>query len=142
VSIDGHAAEVTANRTDLGLSLVWPGDGRSIDVAITSRPGGECLVQFPHVAVSAVVEGRRAQRRGPKDAGGTGEQRILAPMPGRVVRVLVKPGDEVVARQGLVVMEAMKMENELAAPRAGRVKDVLVTEGTSVESGRLLVRLE
>ena len=58
------------------------------------------------------------------------------------VRVLVKPGDEVTARQGLLVVEAMKMENELAAPRAGRVAEVLVTEGQSVEGGRLLVRLD
>jgi biotin carboxyl carrier protein len=63
-------------------------------------------------------------------------------MPGRVVRVLVKPGDEVAARQGLVVVEAMKMENELAAARPGRVTDVAVTEGVSVEAGRLLVVIE
>ena len=63
-------------------------------------------------------------------------------MPGRVVRVLVAPGDEVVPRQGLVVVEAMKMENELRAPRAARVKDVKVTEGLSVEAGRVLVVLE
>ena len=71
-----------------------------------------------------------------------GEQRVLAPMPGRIVRVLVAPGDEVVARQGLIVIEAMKMENELASPKAGRVKEVSVTEGTSVEAGRLLVIVE
>ena len=63
-------------------------------------------------------------------------------MPGRVVRVLVKPGDNVAARQGLVVVEAMKMENELTAPRAGRVKEVAVAEGQSVEAGRLLVIVE
>ena len=63
-------------------------------------------------------------------------------MPGRVVRVLVKAGDEVAARQGLVVVEAMKMENELTSPKAGRVKEVSVSEGTSVESGRLLVIVE
>ena len=63
----------------------------------------------------------------------------MAPMPGRVVRVLVKPGDTVAARQGLVVVEAMKMENELRSPRAGRVKEVAVAEGESVEAGRLLV---
>ena len=63
-------------------------------------------------------------------------------MPGRIVRVLVKPGDEVAGRQGLVVVEAMKMENELVAPRPGRIKDVLVTEGQSVETGRLLIVVE
>jgi biotin carboxyl carrier protein len=63
-------------------------------------------------------------------------------MPGKIVRVLVKPGDEVTARQGVVVVEAMKMENELRAARDGRVKEVHVTEGALVESGRLLVVIE
>jgi len=63
-------------------------------------------------------------------------------MPGRVVRILVQPGDEVAARQGVVVVEAMKMENELRSPKAGRVKDVAVAEGASVEAGRVLVVIE
>jgi biotin carboxyl carrier protein len=63
-------------------------------------------------------------------------------MPGRVVRVLVSPGDEVSPSQGVVVVEAMKMENELRAPRGGRVKDVSVSPGTSVEAGRVLVVIE
>jgi biotin carboxyl carrier protein len=63
-------------------------------------------------------------------------------MPGRVIKVLVKPGDEVRPRQPLVIVEAMKMENELSAARAGRVKDVQVRDGMSVEAGRLLVVVE
>ena len=63
-------------------------------------------------------------------------------MPGRIVRVLVKPGDEVALRQGLIVVEAMKMENELGSPKAGRVTEVAVVEGVSVEAGRLLVVVE
>ena len=63
-------------------------------------------------------------------------------MPGRVVRVLVAPGDEVAARQAVVVVEAMKMENELRSPKAGRVKDVAVTVGMSVEAGRVLIVIE
>src|SRR5262249_26007362 len=61
-----------------------------------------------------------------------------APMPGKLVRVLVAAGDEVVAGQGLVVVEAMKMENELRAPRAGRVKELPAREGQAVEAGGLL----
>ncbi len=64
---------------------------------------------------------------------------IVAPMPGRVVKVLVKAGDAVEARQGLVVVEAMKMENELRAPGAGTVTEVKVTEGASVEANAVLV---
>jgi biotin carboxyl carrier protein len=63
-------------------------------------------------------------------------------MPGKVVRVLVSAGDEVSVRQGLVVVEAMKMENELRSPKDGRVKDVRVQAGTSVEAGRVLVVVE
>jgi biotin carboxyl carrier protein len=63
-------------------------------------------------------------------------------MPGRVVKVLVKSGDTVAARQPLVIVEAMKMENELRAPRAGTVADVRVSEGQSVEANAVLVVLE
>ena len=67
---------------------------------------------------------------------------MLAPMPGKIVKVLVKPGDQVTARQGVVVIEAMKMENELRASRDGQVKDVHVAEGDLVEAGRLLTVIE
>ena len=63
-------------------------------------------------------------------------------MPGRVMRVLVAAGDEVEARQPVVVVEAMKMENELRSPKTGRVKDVSVEPGASVEAGRVLMVIE
>jgi biotin carboxyl carrier protein len=141
VVVDDEAVVVDARPTDLGLSLVTADRG-VVDAALTGLPGGDWIVEFPHVVVRASVDGRRYQRAGAGEAGGTGAQRLVAPMPGRVVRVLVKPGDEVTARQGLVVVEAMKMENELAASRDGRVTDVAVTEGMSVEAGRLLVVVE
>ncbi|HET6761957.1 MAG TPA: biotin/lipoyl-containing protein [Gemmatimonadaceae bacterium] len=75
-------------------------------------------------------------------AGPSGPAPILAPMPGLVVRVSVKAGDRVEAGQGLVVMEAMKMENELRATAAGIVRSVEVSPGTAVEKGALLVALE
>ena len=142
VTLDGVCQEVHVRATDLGLFLTHHADGRSVDVALTERPGGEWLLQFPHVTLSVVVDGRRFRRGGGGPPAVAGEQRVTAPMPGRVLRVLVKAGDEVAIRQGLVVVEAMKMENELASPKAGRVKEVAVTEGMSVESGRLLVIVE
>jgi len=63
-------------------------------------------------------------------------------MPGKLVRVLVRPGDTVVARQPVVVVEAMKMENELRATRAGTVADVHAREGQSVEAGALLLVIQ
>jgi biotin carboxyl carrier protein len=75
-------------------------------------------------------------------AGPSGPAPIKAPMPGLIVRVNVKPGDVVEAGQGVVVMEAMKMENELRATAAGTVKSVEVQPGAAVEKGALLVALE
>ena len=83
----------------------------------------------------------RQKKAGP-GAQTTGPQRVISPMPGKVVRVLVKAGDEVKARQGLVVVEAMKMENELRAGRDGRVRDVAVAEGQSVDAGAVLLVVE
>jgi len=74
-------------------------------------------------------------------AGPSGPAPIVAPMPGLIVRVSVKVGDNVEAGQGIVVMEAMKMENELRATAAGVVKSVEVSVGTAVEKGALLVAL-
>ena len=75
-------------------------------------------------------------------AGPAGPAPVVAPMPGLIVRVNVAPGDRVQAGQGLVVMEAMKMENELRTPAAGTVKAVLVEAGAAVEKGARLVELE
>src|SRR5262245_18007676 len=142
VRIDDSAFKVDARPTGLGWSILYVHDGRSVEVALTEGRQGAWVAELPRVAVAAQVDGRRAGR-GTGSAGATkGEQRILAPMPGRVVKVLVRPGDEVAARQGLVVVEAMKMENELTSPRAGRVREVAVAEGASVEAGRLLVVVE
>jgi len=75
-------------------------------------------------------------------AGPSGPAPLKAPMPGLIVRVNVAVGDQVQAGQGIVVMEAMKMENELKASAAGKVKAILATPGTAVEKGALLVELE
>ena len=75
-------------------------------------------------------------------AGPAGPRPLVAPMPGLVVRVAVAPGDRVEEGQGIVTMEAMKMENELRAPGPGTVKRVLARSGMAVEKGALLVEFE
>jgi biotin carboxyl carrier protein len=146
VTVDGRTRAVDVRRAGRsGFSLILPEDGHaSHDVTLgeTARTG-EWIVQLPAGTLRAVVDGRRVSAAAGSLAGAEdGEQRVVAPMPGRVVRVLVAPGDEVAARQGLVVIEAMKMENELGSPKAGRVKDVQVSAGQSVEAGRVLVVVE
>ena len=145
VTLDGRARLVDVRRIGArGLSMLLPEEGgASYDVALApaGRPG-EWVVHVADAALRAVVDGRRGVGAGGAAGAVQGEQRVVAPMPGRVVRVLVAPGDEVAARQGLVVVEAMKMENEIGSPKAGRVKDVLVAPGAAVEAGRALVVVE
>jgi pyruvate carboxylase subunit B len=133
---------VDARRTDLGWLLSDERDGRVVDAAVTERPRGDLLVQLPHVSVEALVDGRRFRRPGVHSGAAGPAEHVLAPMPGRIVRVLVAVGDDVTAGQGLVVVEAMKMENALTASRPARVAEIAIAEGQSVEAGRLLVRLE
>jgi biotin carboxyl carrier protein len=115
---------------------------REVQVTPTGR-AGEMLVSVGGRVIAATANGRRTGRAAADAAGGShGEQVVRAPMPGRVVRVLVSAGDTVAARQGVVVVEAMKMENELRSPRAGRVKEVPVAAGAAVEAGRVLVVIE
>ena len=93
--------------------------------------------------VEALDERMRAIRElSGATAGPTGPAPLKAPMPGLIVRVHVQVGDTVQAGQGLIVMEAMKMENELRAQAAGKVKSVVVSPGTAVEKGALLIELE
>lgn len=148
VSWDGTMREVDArvverDRRGTLLSLVRVGAGaasRQVRCVATGR-NGLTRVHLGDVVVEAVINGRRMAGDASGEAAG-GASRLTAPMPGKVVRVLVAPGDQVEARQPLVVVEAMKMENELAAPRAGTVTEVPVTEGMSVEAGRLLAAME
>ena len=146
VVVDGHPSEIDATRVGrFGLSLLLDGDrgsSREVQVAPAGTPG-EMLVWIEGRAVSATVNGRRTGRGGSDvGAGARGDQAIVAPMPGRVVRLLVAAGDAVTARQAVVVVEAMKMENELRSPKDGRVKEVAVTPGASVEAGRILLVIE
>ena len=71
-----------------------------------------------------------------------GKKKIVAPMPGKVVRVLVKEGAEVEAGQGVVVVEAMKMQNELKSPKQGTVQKVIAVEGANVNAGDVLLIVE
>jgi len=139
VRLDGRPVEVDVR--DAGphaMSLLV--DGRAHEVMIERREGGYRVVQRGQVLDVALVEGARGAAAPRRPAGGPA--RVQAPMPGKLVRVLVSAGQEVGAGQGLVVMEAMKMENEIRAPRAGRVKEAPVREGQAVEMGALLVLLE
>jgi biotin carboxyl carrier protein len=135
VLIDGKAHDVDYRETGRDfVSLLL--DGKSYEAGLERRPSG-CIVHFPadtlDVELTEAARGAAVGARKPP-----GPARVVAPMPGKIVRLLVVPGQEVPAGQGLLVMEAMKMENELRSPRAGSVQQIAVREGQTVETGALL----
>ena len=161
VDLDGRTHVVDARRiNDSIVSMLIQRDGdpapvRSVDAAFATTQaavhrspggaGGDFDVHLDGLTIPIQIRpagsfGR--QKKAGAVAHAAGPQRVVAPMPGKVVRVLVKPGDDVTARQGLVVVEAMKMENELRAARDGRVRDVAVKEGQSVDAGAVLLVVE
>lgn len=139
-SVPDEERLVDMRATPQGHALLSIPDGRVVDAAIRPTGPDRLLVQLPGRAFDVLVNGRR-QQAGTTGAQGSGEQRICAPMPGRVLRVLVAAGAPVVGGQPLVVIEAMKMENALTASRDGVVSEVAAVEGSSVEAGRLLIRI-
>ncbi len=113
--------------------------GHSHEIVLAPDPvSGQYTLLIGGVPVRAGLSARRRWGAKPDGASGSGPQRIVAPMAGRVVRVLAQRGDAVQQRQAVVVVEAMKMENELRTAHAGTVTELLVREGQSVEAGALL----
>ncbi len=139
VVIDGrpHVVDFRETGRDFASLLL---DGRSFEAGLERREDG-FVVHLPADNIAVVLqEAARGSAAAHKKA--SGPSRVTAPMPGKVVRLLVEAGQEVAAGAGLLVMEAMKMENELRAPRAGRVQSVAAREGLAVETGALLVVIE
>ena len=115
-------------------------DGRSYDAFVEDTPSGIVVTIEGHRFELEVRDPRRWSRKA-AGAGADTVQSILSPMPGKVVRVLAAPGDEVVPGQGIVVVEAMKMQNELKSNRTGRVLAVPAREGATVVAGELLATI-
>ncbi len=130
-----------------GVEVPEPGvfsillDGRSYDARLERTPQAVIVVVNGHRFEIEVRDPRRWSRNA-AGRGGEGIQTLAAPMPGKVVRVLIAPGDIVEMGQGLLVVEAMKMQNEIKASRAGRVRAVSAREGATVAAGEVLATIE
>lgn len=153
VTLDGGTATVAgepvaAHLADVegtSVRLVTIGGAQHRVVARRAGPRGGYVLWMDgwRFAVEALDERTRAIRELSAAAGGpAGPAPVLAPMPGLIVRVHVAVGERVRAGQGIVVMEAMKMENELRAPADGVVRTITVVTGQAVEKGALLVEFE
>jgi len=147
VTLDGRTFQIDVARIDehtlsLLVDRVWLDETvrsvHDVTVAPAAAASAALTVRVGTTPIPVTVDAPRLRVRGAPD-GGSGPQRVAAPMPGKVVRVLVAAGDAVRARQPLVVVEAMKMENELRADRDGTIAEIHAREGLLVEAGALLV---
>jgi biotin carboxyl carrier protein len=140
VSSTGKKIDVDVAMVDGALSLRV--DGRVVDLTTEGTPPELGVIASGHRSYVRVESDRqRAAAAAAKHGGGGSDDLVRSPMPGRIVRVLVAKGDDVQPGQPLVVIEAMKMENELKSKRAGKVVEVLVAQGAAVEGNAKLLRL-
>ncbi len=140
--LDGRTHEARVSEPEPGLYTVLL-NNRVYACMVDRSPAGttEVVVNGNRHAIAA--RDKKHLRGNAGDAAGVGGRAVLiAPMPGKIVRVLCKAGDEVAANQGLLVVEAMKMQNEVQAPKAGKVVEVKVAEGQTVNAGETLAVIE
>ena len=146
VSVNGDAHHASLSSVEgTPVSLLRIGDEVSRVVSRSGDARGRFTLWvdgFRFEAEALDERARTIRELTGASAGAAGPAPIVAPMPGMIVRVSAQVGDQVQPGQGLVVMEAMKMENELRAAAAGTVRAVLVQPGTAVEKGTVLLELE
>jgi biotin carboxyl carrier protein len=142
VQLNGRVMSADLIPVDGHLQSLRLADGRHF-LLTHHREGSRHVVSFGGQEVQLELIDPLALKRGSRAEVASQEgARVTAFMPGRVVRLLVEPGAEVKLGDGLLILEAMKMENEITAPRSGTVTAVLVTAGQTVESGAELVEIE
>jgi biotin carboxyl carrier protein len=142
ISLDGNTLDASAVEVAPNIfSVLLSGDSHQIRIA--PRPDGTLTLHTGLAEYHAEVTDPRSwrgRRQGAVEA--EGRQQITAPMPGKVVRLLVKQGDSVEAGQGLLVVEAMKMQNEIRSPKRGKIEKLFAQEGQPVNAGEVLLWVE
>jgi biotin carboxyl carrier protein len=140
-TLDGNPIEIDARLTQPGiLSLIV--QGHSFRCVLDEGPIETAIQTGGQRFLFSVDDPRSLTARRRKPGASAGQQVIKAPMPGRIIRLLVQPGDEVAAHQGVIVIEAMKMQNELKAARAGKVVEIKTEAGATVTAGAILLLIE
>jgi biotin carboxyl carrier protein len=162
VLIDGHSHQIELERVTNGYEATVDGEAFALDVVMTARDvlsiihngrNYEAKREYSLLGETHLIVGSErflAEVRDPRSlrsrraAAGheAGPAKILAPMPGKIVRIIASEGDEVEAGQGLVVVEAMKMQNEIKATKKGKVTKIAVKENSAVNAGDLLCIVE
>jgi biotin carboxyl carrier protein len=160
IAIDGNNYRLDLNRADGRWSCRL--DGREVEVdAVLARPdvlslrignrayevkcervGGDLHLWVGSARFAAEVRDPRSLRGRVRAVDDHGPKKLTAPMPGKIVRVLVSQGDEVEVGAGVLVVEAMKMQNEIKSPKKGTIQKILVSEGAAVNAGDVLAIVE
>src|ERR1035437_7881226 len=140
--VDGQEIEVDAALTARDVLSVLVG-GKAYEIKRERSLQGELHMVIGSARYAVEVQDPRSLRRRPAVSGAdVGPQKLKAPMPGKIVRIMVNEKDEVKAGQGIIVMEAMKIQNEMKSPKDGRVQKILTAEGSVVNAGDTLAIVE
>ena|SRR5579864_4328214 len=135
-TVDGRLIEADAIRISRGAYSVLLG-GRSLEVTTEESSDGLLVRTNGREFHVEIIDPRSWRRKRGAGIELEGRQQLIAPMPGKIVRVLVAAGQQVSAGQGLLVIEAMKMQNEIRSPKSGTVEK-LAREGQTVNAGEVL----
>ena len=136
--LDGQRLEADAAAVSPGIYSILI-NGKSFEVRVERRGGKLRAITGGREFTMLIWDEREWRRKRAGSVEAEGRQQVLAPMPGKIVRVLVGAGDSVRAGQGLLVVEAMKMQNEIRAPKSGTIDGVRVVEGQTVNAGEVVV---
>jgi biotin carboxyl carrier protein len=141
--VDGQPFDVDAVPTARDILSIVEGEAKAYEVKRERALNGELHMLVGSSRYSCEVQDPRSLRTRRAAGDSTeGPQKIIAPMPGKVVRIMVPQGEMVEAGKGVLVVEAMKMQNELKSPKAGKVQKLLVAEGATVNAGDTLAIIE
>jgi biotin carboxyl carrier protein len=141
-TVAGRRYDLVIGSTD-GSNVVLFHNHKVFDCRITGSDTGDFDVSVGSADYKVFLrDPKRLRASDLAGSHGEGSAQIVAPMPGKVVRVLVEAGAEVEAGQAIVVVEAMKMQNELKSPRAGIIRSLTAAEGSAVTAGQLLAVIE
>lgn len=139
-TVDGALLQADVREVEPGIYSILIGP-RSLEVKLENN-GGRTYASVGGRRLPVEIRDPRSMARGAGSINFSGPRTIASPMPGKVVRLLVAEGDEVEAGRGLLIVEAMKMQNEIKSPKAGRVAAIHVSEGSAVGGGDAMMVVE
>jgi biotin carboxyl carrier protein len=139
-TVNGRKYRLNVRRLEGGGFWFGWNDRSTEVIAVSKDEGYDVAIRGRQIHVEFLESNKRLRRHGAGTHSGVFD--VRAPMPGKVVRVLLDKAEQVQAKQGIVVIEAMKMQNEIRSPKSGRIVELAVSEGDAVGLGDLIARVE